>query len=303
MFLNIAELVLIEIFVSWPQVFPLPDLGPYITDGSPVVWASGRVRAQCLLPIPCNAPWWAICCSSLSSAPFFYFLCSSITLPTSRGTTCRETTAGSPWVDSYQPEEVMWAERSGAELSLWREADTWSGLSCGLSVTIPPYSIPAFWWPWRIERNHHGQIRSRHTIHRSALLLFRILSALSRRCNFSVWFQFLCSCREPQKSCCCHWSSSVVHQHVARLAIRHTALASCQACTSSSSGSFDFVFPVLYLFLEASLHASLFLIFFFLFVCLFFSKGQLKEDCPGPAKGVSSKAEDSKDRDSGLGVR
>lgn len=49
-------------------------------------------------------------------------------------------------------------------IGFWWEADTWAVLSNALSVTSPPDSIHALWWPRRTERNRHGQIRSRHYI-------------------------------------------------------------------------------------------------------------------------------------------
>lgn len=171
----------------WPGVDSLPDSGLSVTDGSFVLWASGRVWLQRLLPVSRLAPWWAVCFSSARSPPIFLVPFTHVLQPTNRGAACRKTTAGRLGVDSSWPEEVMWPDRSGAELlSLWREADTWTGLSSGLSVTSPPHSVRALWWPWRIEGNRHGQIRSRQSIHRSLLVSCRILSALGRRCNFSV---------------------------------------------------------------------------------------------------------------------
>lgn len=59
-------------------------------------------------------------------------------------------------------EQLMFSVR--CVFGLWWEADTWAVLSSALSVTSPPYIIRALWWPRRIERNRHGQIRSRHSV-------------------------------------------------------------------------------------------------------------------------------------------
>lgn len=98
-------------------------------------------------------------------------------------------------------------------------------LSSGLSDTNPPHRIRALWWPWRVEGNRHGQIRSRHSFD-STPLFWLIWSFLNQILSWSSW--------DDRKSYRHHRSGTVTGEHVTGLALRHASVTITWSYGSSS---------------------------------------------------------------------